>query len=114
MTFVFVSGAGADSTEKGRTMWARVKGRTENALLRLPFRAVYVFRPAFIQPQHGITSRTASYRVFYALARPIFPLLKRVFPKYVTTTEQIGRAMLKVVRSGARKKILETEDINGI
>ncbi|HEV7501495.1 MAG TPA: NAD(P)H-binding protein, partial [Vicinamibacteria bacterium] len=74
LTFVFVSGAGADSSEQGRTMWARVKGKTENALLRMPFRAVYVLRPAVIQPLHGITSRTGSYRVFYAIARPLFPV----------------------------------------
>jgi uncharacterized protein YbjT (DUF2867 family) len=114
LTFVFVSGSGADSTEQGRTMWARVKGKTENALLRLPFRAIYVLRPAVIQPLHGITSRTGSYRVFYAIAKPLFPLVKRVFPKYVTTTEQIGLAMLKVAKRGASKKILETPEINGM
>jgi uncharacterized protein YbjT (DUF2867 family) len=114
LTFVFVSGAGADSSEQGRTMWARVKGKTENALLRMPFRAVYVLRPAVIQPLHGITSRTGSYRVFYAIARPLFPVLRWAFPNYVTTTEQIGLAMLKVAKSGASKKILGTEEINGI
>lgn len=114
LTFVFVSGAGADSSERGRTMWARVKGRTENALLALPFRGVYVFRPAVIQPRHGITSRTASYRAFYAITRPLFPLIKRALPKYVTTTEQIGRAMLKVAKNGAPKRILETRDVNDI
>jgi len=112
MTFVFVSGAGADSTEQGRVMWARVKGAAENAVLRLPFRAAYVFRPAFIQPMHGITSRTAAYRAVYALVGPLYPLWKALFPKYVTTTQQIGRAMLKVARQGAPKRVLESDDIN--
>jgi uncharacterized protein YbjT (DUF2867 family) len=111
LTFIFVSGAGTDSTERGRTMWARVKGETENALLRMPFKAAYMFRPGFIQPQHGIISRTKLYRIFYAVSGPIFPLLRR-FPKYVTTTEQLGRAMLEVVRHGAPKNILESVDIN--
>ena len=114
MTFVFVSGQGADSTERGRLMWARVKGKTENAVLRLPIRAAYVFRPAMIQALHGITSRTKLYRRMYTVIGPVMPLLKAVFPKAITTTEQIGRAMIKVARSGAPKKILENPDINAI
>lgn len=113
MTFIYVSGAGTDSTGRGRTMWARVKGETENALLRLPFKAAYMFRPGFIQPLHGIISKTKLYRAFYAVTGPIFPLLKR-FPKYVTTTEQLGRAMLEVARRGAPKPILESADINSL
>jgi len=112
MTFIYVSGAGTDSTERGRTMWARVKGATENALLALPFKAAYMFRPALIQPLHGIRSRTTSYRVFYAITRPLLPVLKRMLPKYVTTTEQVGRAMINVAANGAPKTILESEDIN--
>jgi uncharacterized protein YbjT (DUF2867 family) len=112
MTFIYVSGAGTDSTERGRSMWARVKGKTENALLAMPFRAAYMFRPAFIQPLHGARSRTASYRVFYGLMRPLLPGLRAAFPKYVTTTEQLGRAMIAVARHGAPKRILESEDIN--
>ncbi|HXH41424.1 MAG TPA: epimerase, partial [Thermoanaerobaculia bacterium] len=96
----------------GRTMWARVKGSTENALLRLPFKAAYMFRPAGIQPMHGETSKTRLYRLFYVMARPLFPLLKRLFPRYMSTTEQIGKAMINAVRNGAPKAILETEDIN--
>ena len=114
MTFLFVSGAGTDSTEHGRSMWARVKGKTENALARLPFRAVYMFRPAYIQPLHGIVSKTKLYRVLYAVMTPLYPALKRLFPKYVTTTEQLGRAMLEVAKHGAPKQILENEDINNI
>jgi uncharacterized protein YbjT (DUF2867 family) len=111
MTFIFVSGAGADSTERGRTMWARVKGKTENALLRLPFKAAYMFRPAFIQPLHGITSKTRMYRMLYAVFRPLTPLLKVLLPNHVTTSEQVGRAMLKVAKQGAPKAVLESEDI---
>ena len=112
MTFIFVSGAGTDSTEQGRIMWARVKGKAENALLRLPFKAVYLFRPAGIRPLHGITSRTRAYRIFYMLAWPFLPLLTRAFPAFMTTTERIGRAMLKVARAGAPKGVLESRDIN--
>lgn len=111
MTFIYVSGTGTDSTEQGRTMWARVKGSTENAILRLPFKAAYMFRPAFIQPMHGETSKTRLYRLFYAMPL-LFPLLKRLFPRSVSTTEQIGRAMIAAARSGAPQAILETEDIN--
>ncbi len=114
MTFIYVSGAGADSSERGRTMWARVRGKTENALLRLPFASAYVFRPALIQPLHGIRSRTAVYRILYALATPLLPLLRRAFPAYVSTTEQIGRAMLSVARRGAPKRIFESRDIVAI
>jgi uncharacterized protein YbjT (DUF2867 family) len=112
MTFIYVSGTGTDSTEQGRVMWARVKGSTENAILRLPFKAAYMFRPAFIQPMHGETSKTRLYRLFYAITPLLFPLLKRLFPRSVTTTEQIGRAMIAAARNGAPKAILETEDIN--
>lgn len=113
MTFVFVSGAGTDSSEKGRTMWARVKGKTENAIARLPFKATYMFRPAFIRPLHGIQSRTKMYRIFYVIFRPFLPLLN-AFPKYSTTTEQLGRAMLGVVRRGYPTRILESSDINKV
>jgi uncharacterized protein YbjT (DUF2867 family) len=111
MTFVYVSGAGTDSSERGRIMWARVKGQTEKALLRLPFKAAYMFRPAVIVPLHGIKSKTKLYRVFYAVLGPLLPLL-RAFPKYVTTTEKLGRAMLIVAKRGAPKPILESSDIN--
>jgi uncharacterized protein YbjT (DUF2867 family) len=114
MTFVFVSGAGADSTERGRVMWARVKGKTENALLRLPFKAVYVFRPGIIQPLHGIQSKTAGYRLFYALAKPLLPIARGLFPNYVLSTEQIGRAMLAAAKHGAPKPILDAPDIRAL
>ena len=113
MTFIFVSGAGTDSTEQGRVMWARVKGKTENALLHLPFKAAYMFRPGIIQPLHGVTSKTKSYRILYTLMTPILSLLT-LFPKIATTTEKLARAMLAVARDGYPKKILESADINSI
>ncbi|MDB4877040.1 MAG: hypothetical protein JWM41_3486 [Gemmatimonadetes bacterium] len=111
MTFIYVSGMGTDSTERGRAMWARVKGRTENALLGLGFKAAYMFRPAAILPMHGIKSRTAWYRVVYLIMTPLFPALRAAFPKYVTTTEAVARAMLRVAREGFPKPILENTDI---
>jgi uncharacterized protein YbjT (DUF2867 family) len=110
MTFIFVSGMGTDSTERGRTMWARVKGRAENALLKLPFKA-YMFRPGVIVPLHGVKSRTPLYRIAYVLVTPLLPLMMKLFPASITTTEQIGRAMLAVARKGYPKRILETRDI---
>lgn len=111
MTFVYVSGAGTDSTEKGRTMWARVKGRTENALLRLPFKAVYLFRPGIIQPMHGARSKTAAYRIPYTVLGPLLPVLRWLFPKSILTTESIALAMLQAARHGAPKAVLEAADI---
>ncbi|WP_242333805.1 MULTISPECIES: NAD-dependent epimerase/dehydratase family protein [Anaeromyxobacter] len=114
MTFVYVSGAGTDSTERGRSMWARVKGETENALLRLPFASAYMFRPGFIQALHGITSRTRLYRALYPLLSPLFPVMNALFPDLVTTTERLGRAMLAVAKGGAKSPVLETRDINAL
>jgi uncharacterized protein YbjT (DUF2867 family) len=111
MTFIYVSGAGTDSTEQGRTMWARVKGKTENALLRLPFKVAYMFRPGVIQPLHGIQSKTASYRVMYSLAKPLFPILRWLAPRHITTTEHLGRAMIRVAQNGFPNRILEVTDI---
>jgi uncharacterized protein YbjT (DUF2867 family) len=114
MTLTYVSGAGTDSSEHGSSMWARVKGRTENALLRLPVKAAFMFRPGVIQPMHGVVSKTRSYRLFYLLAGPVLPLLKRLLPKHVTSTEQIGRAMIRLARQGGPKQVLETADINAV
>ena len=114
MTFVYVSGTGTHSTEHGRMMWARVKGKTENDLLQMPFKAAYMFRPGYIQPLHGIKTKTRWYAAFYAVMAPLYPMWKRLLPKYVTTTECIGRAMLKVARQGASKHVLENPDINNI
>jgi uncharacterized protein YbjT (DUF2867 family) len=112
MVFIYVTGQGTDSTEQGRLMWARVKGKTENDLRKLPFKAAYMFRPAAIQPLHGIRSKTAWTQAFYVATAPVLTLLYRVAPKYVTTTEQLGRAMIKVARSGYPRAVLESEDIN--
>lgn len=114
MTFIYVSGAGTDSSEHGSSMWARVKGRTENALLRLPIKAAFMFRPGVIQPLHGARSKTRSYRLLYQLSAPLLPLIRRLFPKHVTTTEQMGRAMIKLACQGGPKQVLEVADINAV
>jgi uncharacterized protein YbjT (DUF2867 family) len=114
MTFVYVSGAGTDSSGTGRVMWARVKGRTENALLVLPFAAAYMLRPGIIQPLHGIKSKTRSYRLFYALSAFLLPVLRAVFPNHVLSTTQIGSAMLNLAKHGYAKRILEASDIRAV
>jgi uncharacterized protein YbjT (DUF2867 family) len=114
MSFLYISGKGTDSTEKGRSMWARVKGQTENALLALPFKSVYMLRPGAIQPQHGIRSKTRSYRVMYALLWPFLVALRPVLPNTITTTDRLSRAMLRIAREGTGKRILETRDINAL
>ena len=110
LTFIYVSGQSTDSTEKGSVMWARVKGRTENALLALPIKS-YMFRPGMIIPLHGIKSKTGWYNFFYTIATPLYPLL-RLARGFVTDTEKLGRAMLHVARQGNPARILETSDIN--
>jgi uncharacterized protein YbjT (DUF2867 family) len=114
MVFIYVTGRGTDSTERGSLMWARVKGKTENDLLKLPFKAAYMFRPAGIQPLHGIRSKTAWVQAIYVGAAPLLSLLNRVAPTYMTTTEQVGRAMIKVARDGFPRPVLESEDINAV
>jgi uncharacterized protein YbjT (DUF2867 family) len=114
MTFIYVSGAGTDASGSGRSMWARVKGETENALARLPFKATYMFRPGYIQPLHGIRAKTRLYRMLYAIVGPLYPLWKMLFPRLVTTTEKVGRAMIKVAEQGAPKLLLENRDINAL
>lgn len=114
MVFIFVSGAGTDSTEKGPVIRARVKGQTENALLRLPFQAAYMFRPGVIQPLHGIQSRTASYRILYSVTKPLLPVPRWLFPQYVITTEQLARTMVHVAQNGYPQPVLESGDINQV
>ncbi len=114
MTFIYVSGSGTDSTEKGRVMWARVKGKTENAILALPFKAAYMFRAGLIRPLHNIKSKTTAYRIPYLILEPFMPFLMKLFPKFITTTEQMGRAMLKAAKRGAPKRWLENSDINSL
>jgi uncharacterized protein YbjT (DUF2867 family) len=112
-TFCYVSGEGTDSTERGRSMWARVKGETENAILALPLNA-WMFRPGFIRPRPGVRSRTALYRIVYSVLGPLYPLLKRVAPTHVTTSENVGRAMIAVAAVGYSSRVLENQDINGL
>jgi uncharacterized protein YbjT (DUF2867 family) len=114
MVFIYVSGAGTDSSEKGRMMWARVKGKTENALLRMPFAAAYMFRPGFIEPAHGEISRTKLYRTLFVIAKPLLPLLRAIFPNQILTTHQIARAMLNLVTRAYPKHILEIQDIRAV
>jgi uncharacterized protein YbjT (DUF2867 family) len=114
MVFTYVTGRSTDSTEQGPMMWARVKGKTENDLLKLPFKAAYMFRPAGIQPLHGVRSKTGWIQAVYVVTAPLLSLLARTSPKFMTTTEQVGRAMIKVARDGYSKPILESEDINRV
>jgi uncharacterized protein YbjT (DUF2867 family) len=114
MTFTYVTGAGTDSSERGSSMWARVKGATENALLRLPFKAAYMFRPGIIQPLNGARSKTPLYNGIYVVIAPLLSLAYRRWPDRLTTTEQVGRAMLAVARHGAPKVLLDPADINAL
>jgi uncharacterized protein YbjT (DUF2867 family) len=107
MTFIYVSGAGTG----GSSMWARVKGETESDLLALGFKRAFMFRPGYIQPQHGVKSRTTLYRVVYIVMWPFNPIM-RLFPGMATTTERVGRAMVEVARNGYEKKIVENRDVN--
>ena len=110
-SFVYVSGAGADSSEQGSSMWARVRGKTENALLRLPFKHVHVLRPAVIQPLNNAVSKTDSYRIFYKVLSPLLTLGRKLFPSHVLTTEVIGQAMLQIARRGAPASVLNAAAI---
>jgi uncharacterized protein YbjT (DUF2867 family) len=114
MVFTYVTGRSTDSTEQGPMMWARIKGKTENDLLKLPFKAAYMFRPAGIQPLHGVRSKTPWVQAIYVVASPLLSYLNRVAPKYMTTSEQLGRAMIKVARDGFPRPVLESEDINAL
>ena len=112
MIFIYVSGQGTDSSERGRVMWARIKGATENALLRLPFKAAYMFRPGLIRPLNGVRSKTPLYHAFYAASAPLLWLLARLFPRQIVSTEQMGRAMIAAAHNGAPTSLLEPPDIS--
>ena len=114
MIFTYVTGAGTDSTEQGSRMWARVKGKTENDLLKLPFKAAFMFRPGVIQPLHGVRSKTAWVQAVYDVTWPLWSVLRRLTPRLVTSTAQIGRGMIRVAREGYPRKVLEMEDINSL
>ena len=107
MTFCYVSGGGTDSTEKGRVMWARVKGRTENDLMKLPFKQVFNFRPGYMHPTPGLKN-TLSYYKYLSWLYPVFKLL---FPGFVTTLADLGRAMIQVTLRGYSKQHIEVRDI---
>lgn len=113
LTFCYVSGQGTDSSERGRFMWARVKGRTENALLAL-LPGACMFRPGYIQPLKGVRSKTRLYQAMYNVVAPMYPLFRRVFGAYMTTSENVGRAMIEVAARGCETRVLETGDINRI
>ncbi|WKA56470.1 NAD-dependent epimerase/dehydratase family protein [Planococcus shixiaomingii] len=112
MTFIYVSGSGTDSSEKGRSMWARVKGKTENDLLKLPFKAAYMFRPGGIIPMHGVKSKTKLYQFFYDILKPLNPLLLK--SNTVITSEQVGKAMIQVARAGFSHPVIESRDLKRI
>jgi uncharacterized protein YbjT (DUF2867 family) len=114
IAFCYVSGAGTDSTEKGRSMWARVKGKTENDLLSLPFRAAFMVRPGYVQPGRGVRSKTGLYQFFYTILGPLYPVWKALFPGIVTTTANVGRAMIRAAREGYERRVLEVRDINAL
>ncbi len=107
MTICYVTGMGADSSEKGRTMWARVKGKTENDLMKLSFRGAYMFRPGFIRPTKGLKNTHGFYRVI----DPLFPLGNLLFPKALLTLREIGLAMINSVANKPEKRVLEVSDI---
>jgi uncharacterized protein YbjT (DUF2867 family) len=112
MTFCYVSGVGTDSSERGRTMWARVKGKTENALLALPFAAAYMFRPGYVQPVGGVRSKTGWVQGAYTVLAPLYPILRPLLRG--TTTSNFGRALIEVAASGYPKRILYSRDINAL
>ena len=112
LVFCYISGAGTDSSARGRVMWARVKGETENALLALPFKGAYMFRPGYIQPMKGVKSSTRWYQMAYDIAGPLYPLLRRLAPGAVTNTETLARALIRVAAQGYSTRVLEGRDIN--
>jgi len=114
MALCFVSGAGTDDTERGRTMWARVKGAAENRLAAMPFRAVWLFRPGYVQPVKGVRSRTTLYNAAYAAVGWLYPVLRRVAPRLVTNTENVGLALIRAARDGAPSKIIDNAGINDL
>ena len=109
-TFEYISGMGTDAN--GRQMWARVKGSLENTLMAMPFPQVYCVRPGYIQPMHGVRSKIGWYNGIYAALSWAYPLMTRLAPKFVTSTEELGRAMIAIARNGYSKKIVEMQDIH--
>ncbi len=114
ISFQYISGASTDSSGKGSAMWARVKGETENALLALGFERAFMLRPGLIQPLHGIKSKTRLYRITYTLMTPFYGLLHWLAPMQITTTERLGKAMLRIAKRGAPKQVLEMRDFDAL
>lgn len=114
LAFTYVSGAGTDPSGTGRVLWARVKGRTENELLALPFRKAAMFRLAGLVPLKGHPSKTRMYRLFYAPMRPVLPVLARLFPGWITTPRILGRAMIRAAQGHSRLGRLEPQDIDAL
>ena len=112
LVFCYVSAEGADSSETGRIMWARVRGKTENDLRKLPLAGAYVFRIGYVHGVKGVTPQLPWLRVVYWFARPLYPLVRILFPRHVTTTENIGRAMIRLVQQGCSDSVLWSDDIN--
>jgi uncharacterized protein YbjT (DUF2867 family) len=115
MIFIYVSGTGTDGSGKSRMMWARVKGETENRLIRMPFRAAYMFRPGIIEPRRGVRAAATGTRILYAvLGPPLFPILRALFPNSMTSTDRVGRAMIRAASRGSDKRYFENPDINAL
>lgn len=114
IAFCFVSGAGTDGSERTRTMWARVKGAAENMLLGMGFDRAVMFRPAYVQPERGVTSKVRTYRTLYAVMSPLYPALGRLLPAHCTTSSSLGRALIAAARHGTDSPILETPAINAL
>ncbi|PLX14742.1 MAG: epimerase, partial [Marinilabiliales bacterium] len=112
MTFIYVSGVGTDSTEKGRSMWARVKGKTENDIIKLGFKDAYMYRPGYIQPEREIKSKTKLYNALYVVTKPLYPILNALIPNQLTTTTKLGKSMINISRKPYTKKIITNRDIN--
>lgn len=114
LVFTYVSGAGTDGTERGSSMWARVKGKTENDLLAMGFKAAFMFRPGYIHPLKGVRPRSTLYRALLPFVTPLYPIFRTVLPSQVTTTEKVGLAMIHAVQRGAPKRVLAPRDINAL
>ena len=112
LVFCYVSAEGADSSEGGRVMWARVRGKTENDLLALPLGGAYVFRIGYVHPMKGVTAQVSWVRILYTMFRPLYPIVRRLFPRHVTTSENIGRAMIRIAQQGYSATLLRSDDIN--
>jgi len=112
MTFIYVSGVGTDTTEEGRTMWARIKGKTENDIIKLGFKQAYMYRPGYIQPEKGIKSKTKLYNALYVVTKPLYPIFNILIPNQLTTTTKLGKSMINVTLKPYSNNIITNRDIN--